>query len=124
MAFVVLTHELAHAYTIAGYDINGFRGELLNQPSQWNRYVIEGLAQYYTEAICHQLEKKYPQFRKAFDALLAKQTDLYTWHKHWFGGLKTHEYVRTLTLNYRRTVNSADFQSGLKLKSKVHNSFP
>lgn len=32
LAFVVLAHELAHAYTIAGYDINGYRGQLLIQP--------------------------------------------------------------------------------------------
>ena len=34
LACVVLAHELAHAYTMAGYDINGYRGQILDQPTE------------------------------------------------------------------------------------------
>jgi len=124
LAFVVLTHELAHAYSIAGYDINGFRGILLESPNTRNKYVIEGLAQYYTEAICHQLEKKYSQFKVAFDALLAGQTIPYTWHSHWFGESKSHEDLRNLMLDYRHTGSSTDFISRLRLSQSVFISLP
>lgn len=111
LAFVVLTHELAHAYTMAGYDINGYRGQLLIQPRLWNKYIIEGLAQYYTEAICHQLEKKFPQFKAAFDALLSGQTYPYTWYQDWFNRNKNHEGLRTLMIRYRDKQDAKEFRN-------------
>lgn len=45
---VVLAHELAHAYTHAGLDIDGVRWEA----SDFRRSelaIVEGLAQYYAE---------------------------------------------------------------------------
>jgi hypothetical protein len=123
LAFVVLAHELAHAYTMAGYDIDGYRGKLLNPPCGWNKYIIEGLAQYYTEAICCQL-KKAPQFKAAFDALLAGQTEPYTWHRHWFNGYQAHEIVRPLLLDYRDNVNSEYIKRNLGLSDTMMNSIP
>lgn len=110
LAFVVLTHELAHAYTIAGYDINGYRGEILQNYHSRERNVIEGLAQYYTEAVCFQL-KKYHQFKHVFEALLKNQTHPYTWHKDWLkrSGVD-HEHIRSTLLNYRRFINSEAFE--------------
>lgn len=110
LAFVVLAHELAHAYTIAGYDINGYRGEILQNYHSRERNVIEGLAQYYTEAVCFQL-KEYPQFKHVFEALLKNQTHPYTWHKDWLkrSGVD-HEYIRSTLLNYRRFINSEAFE--------------
>jgi hypothetical protein len=124
LAFVVLAHELAHAFTIAGYDINGYRGQLLIQPGLRHKYIIEGLAQYYTEAICHQLEKQFPQFKAAFEALLSSQTYPYTWHKHWFSGNQAHECVRSLLLDYRDQMNSEYFMHHLSLSDALLNSIP
>ncbi len=124
LAFVVLAHELAHAYTIAGYDIDGYKGQILDQPAHRNKYVVEGLAQYYTEAICHQLEKKYAQFKAAFEALLLNQRDIYKWHKHWFGGNLTHERIRTLLISYRYHLDSGYFKSQLNLSKEMLKTIP
>ena len=111
LAFVVLAHELAHAYTIAGYDINGYRGEILQNYHSRKRNVVEGLAQYYAEAVCSQLREKYPQFQQAFEALLKNQTHPYTWHKDWLKRRGVdHEYIRSTLLDYRRFINSEAFE--------------
>lgn len=111
LAFVVLTHELAHAYTIAGYDINGSRGidGYLNQ--RWEKEITEGLAQYYTDAICRQFEPVNPGFRIAFEKLRAKQTHPYTWYQDWFNGKQDHERIRTLMIRYRYNQDSNEFKS-------------
>lgn len=110
LAFVVLAHELAHAYTMAGYDINGYRGEILQNYNSRERNVVEGLAQYYTEAVCFQL-KEYPQFKHAFEVLLKNQTYPYTWHKEWLKrSVVDHEYIRSTLLNYRRFIDPAAFE--------------
>jgi len=124
LAFVVLAHELAHAYTIAGYDIDVYRGQLLDQPNQRHKYIIEGLAQYYTEAVCHQLVGKQAQFKAAFEALLTKQRDPYTWHKHWFGGKQSHERVRTLLLRYRDHLDSGCFKNSLDISNEILKTIP
>lgn len=124
LTFVVLTHELAHAYTMAGYDIDGNRGNLLNTPFGWHTDVVKGLAQYYTEAICYQLGKEYPKFEVAFDALLNRQTSPYTWHKYWFGGLKAHETVRSMMMSYRFNPDYGVFRGGLGLSAAILNSIP
>lgn len=124
LAFVVLAHELAHAYSMAGYDIDGYRGQLLNQPCQRHKYIVEGLAQYYTEAICHQLEEKHSQYKAAFEAMLEGQTEPYTWHKQWFNGKQDHERVRPLLLSYRDQLNSEYFKSHLGLSDVVLKSIP
>jgi len=124
LAFVVLAHELAHVFTIAGYDINGYRRQLLIQRTLRHKYIIDGLAQYYTEAICHQLEKQYPQCKAAFKALISSQTYPYTWHKHWFSGNQTNESVRFLLLDYRDQMNSEYFKHHLSLSVVLLNSIP
>jgi len=72
LAFVVLYHELAHAYRMAGNDIDGGRGGLQYPTYQSEKYATEGLAQYYIEAICSQLEGAYTSYMVAFNALLAR----------------------------------------------------
>lgn len=110
LAFVVLTHELAHAYTMAGYDINGYRGEMLQRYSITEKKAVEGLAQYYTEAVCSQIEYKYHQYKHAFEAMLSTQTYPYTWHKRWLQGTMDHECIRAFLLQYRNKVDSEAFE--------------
>jgi hypothetical protein len=60
LTVVVLTHELAHAYTHVGRDIDG---------NQWHTDdmvkcelgIVEGLAQYYTKAVCARISARFPQ---------------------------------------------------------------
>lgn len=113
LAFVVLAHELAHAYTIAGYDINASRGIMMDNIYNWDTDVIEGLAQYYTEAVCGQLDEDYPGFKAAFEKLRAKQTDPYTWYHRWFDSQRDHERLRSLLIQYRNTLDSGKFRNGV-----------
>lgn len=98
LAFVVLTHELAHAYTIAGYDINGSRGLMKQKHYHWDTYVVEALAQYYTEAICKQLGSG---FLDTFSKLKRKQTDTYSKYKSLLNVDLDHEKVRRSMIAYR-----------------------
>ena len=82
LTFVVLVHELAHAYTHLGYDIDN---------RDWNTVdfersdvsLVEGLAQFYTEAICEQIEPRLPTAKNAFQKLLKNQSEVYKEHRNW-----------------------------------------
>jgi len=100
LAVVVLIHEQAHAYTMAGFDISGSRGELLC--TYYDKYIIEGLAQYYTEAVCGQLENSLPGVSDSFFRLRAGQREPYTDYQQWMGsGVFDHERVRKALIEYR-----------------------
>src|SRR5271169_4975095 len=82
LTVVVLTHELAHAYTHLGRDIDGARwGDEEFDKSALE--VREGLAQFYTEVICEQLAPRTPGFLAAFQALLSLQSPPYLVHRAW-----------------------------------------
>lgn len=107
LASVVLTHEQAHAYTMAGFDISGNRGGLLC--SYYDTYIIEGLAQYYTEAVCGQLEDSLPGISDAFLRLREGQRDPYKEYQKWMGsGVFDHERVRKELMLYRGSVKNSD----------------
>jgi len=80
LAVVVLAHELAHAYTHLGADIDGVRwsGTALSE-SQLE--VTEGLAQYYTARVCERLQDKAPAVHAAYEELLKHQPDAYKTHE-------------------------------------------
>lgn len=82
LAAVVLAHELAHAYTHLGRDIDGNRWELENFAAA-DLFIVEGLAQFYTSVICKKLEMRYPAAVDAFDKLLAQQSGPYRAHEEW-----------------------------------------
>ena len=69
LAVVVLTHELAHAYTQLGADIEGRRWAA---PSfaKAESTLKEGLAQYYTDRVLHRLERRYGEALRVFFSLL------------------------------------------------------
>lgn len=107
LAIVVLIHEQAHAYTMAGFDISGNRGRLLC--SYYDKYVIEGLAQYYTEAVCGQLENSIPGVSDVFLKLREGQSDPYKDYAKWMGtGNFDHERVRKELMLYRGSVTNSD----------------
>jgi hypothetical protein len=54
LAIVVATHELAHAYSHLGRDIDGSRWET-EAFARAELNIAEGIAQFYTEMICHKL---------------------------------------------------------------------
>jgi hypothetical protein len=82
LAVVVLIHELAHAYSHLGYDIDenswdtdAFSGAELS--------ITEGIAQYFTDRIVGKLAIGNPEIRSAYEALLKYQPEPYRVHLDW-----------------------------------------
>lgn len=81
---VVLAHELAHAYTHLGQDVDG---------QVWDRQafaaadleITEGLAQFYTALVANSrmVSQRSLGFSRAFRNLLAYQAEPYHVHMHW-----------------------------------------
>jgi hypothetical protein len=82
LTVVVLAHELAHAYTHKGRDIDG-RQWLDPDFGESDIKVLEGLAQYYTDVTARHLRVRWPEMIKAFKALLELQSEPYRVHKTW-----------------------------------------
>lgn len=102
---VVLTHELAHAYTHIGADIDGNRwdSEAFHNAST---ELVEGLAQYYTHMITYRLEQRFPHLFDIFSLLLRHQPDAYKTHDKWIREYKPEE-VRYALLAIRRSGKGA-----------------
>ena len=82
LAFVVLAHELAHAYTHLGFDIDEHRWDT-HAFADTDVAVVEGLAQFYTSVVCAKLSSRMPDALKAFNELLEVQNDIYRTHRQW-----------------------------------------
>jgi len=82
LAMVVLTHELAHAYTHLGADVDGDRWDT-DAFAQSHPCVVEGLAQFYTDAVATSFRDRFPGVRTVFDALLEEQEVAYTCFRDW-----------------------------------------
>jgi len=113
---VVLTHELAHGYTQAGFDIDGN-----NWPMEAFFHsetdLIEGLAQYYTERVLQKLDHRITGACEAYKRLLEKQSGPYRRHLHWTQELQASpEQVRQALLRVRRhePVLAEEFEHHLK----------
>jgi hypothetical protein len=82
MAIVVLAHELAHAYTHIGQDIDGRVWET-DDFAKADVFLVEGLAQFYTDRVCDRLAGRRPAVRTAFDELNKNQSPPYCEHRKW-----------------------------------------
>ncbi len=100
LATVVLTHELAHAYTQLGADIEGRRwpAPLF---ARAETSLKEGLAQYYTERVLRRLDHRAGSALGVFHAMLPKQSDAYRAHEPWLKQFSP-EAVRRAMLEVRR----------------------
>ena len=65
LTFVVLAHELAHAYTHLGYDIDEQDWPTENFAST-DVAIVEGLAQFYSEVVCENLKTQLPESTTTF----------------------------------------------------------
>lgn len=82
LTVVVLIHELAHAYTHKGLDIDGNCWST-DDFSNSGISVTEGLAQFYTEVITGKLKSRIPDAYDAYERLLKMQGGPYLAHKEW-----------------------------------------
>lgn len=102
LTVVTLSHELAHAYTHLGRDIDG---------AAWSDHgfatsdaaVLEGLAQHYTAVVTERLGIRAPNAYSAYKNLLEHQSGPYRAHEGWFTDIdsKRGEIVRFAMLQAR-----------------------
>ena len=72
LTYVVLAHELAHAYTHLGRDIDGNVWDMAHF-ARTDVYIVEGLAQHYTQVLCKKVQLRNPAALEAFEAMLERQ---------------------------------------------------
>ena len=112
LTVVTLTHELAHAFTHVGLDIDGVRWPTTGFAKS-NISVLEGLAQYYTEATLRNYAASFPEGLAAFYTLRKKQPPPYNEYKNWCAkDAPNGEVIRACLLESRQKfeVSLADFQ--------------
>ena len=100
LAVVVLGHELGHAYTHQGADIEGHRwptGFFTGTAPE----LLEGLAQYFTVQICRRVGNQCPNAERAYEVLLQHQPGPYHEQEKWasYRG----EEIRLALLRCRRS---------------------
>lgn len=110
LTVVVLAHELGHAYTHLGYDIDDLQwdSELF---AGTDIHIVEGLAQFYTNVVCEHLTGRIPEAKSAFEKLLERQGSAYTSFRRWLppqaeGNEKrdsSGEVIRASMIECRRT---------------------
>lgn len=100
LTIVVLAHELAHAYTQLGADIEGRRWPAI-EFHYTQKEIREGLAQYYTERVLQRLSNRYAGALVAFRRLLRSQPREYNVHSRWTEKYSP-EAVRLAMLEARR----------------------
>jgi len=100
LTIVVLTHELAHAYTQLGADIEGRRWPASVFAASESA-LVEGLAQYYTERVLKRLQRRFGSALKVYKAMLPKQPGIYSTHLPWVENTSP-EAVRRAMLEMRR----------------------
>jgi hypothetical protein len=82
LTVVVLAHELAHAYTHLGFDIDNIQWDTANFSGADDR-IVEGLAQFYTRAVCARLSSRHPGYLLAYQSFVRQQQGPYRAHEEW-----------------------------------------
>jgi hypothetical protein len=115
LTVVVLAHELAHAYSHCGLDIDGGSWPTEAFVSS-ERGFREGLAQYYTRIICSNLRGVLPEARTTFEQLLNHQGSDYRYQESWIERGYLPEHVRLAMLSARRSrlTRLSDFEGALE----------
>lgn len=114
LTVVTLAHELAHAYTHVGRDIDGTAwGDSGFAESEAS--VVEGLAQHYAGVVTERLATRAPDAYSAYKTLLRHQSGPYLAHEDWFeeSTARRGEIVRFAMLQARNRgkVTDADWRS-------------
>lgn len=108
LTLVTLAHELAHAYTHRGKDIDGGAWENGAFVAAENP-ITEGLAQFYTQAVCRRLEDRFPAALTAFEALLKLQSGAYTDFVNWMPDFSHRGEATRFTMIQARSLNITSY---------------
>lgn len=103
LTIIVLAHELAHAYTHLGADIDGHKWDTFSFMNT-DKAVREGLAQYYTKQIVRKLkqDQNMPDPEEAYTELLSLQPKEYNVQETWVDAKYTAEDIRLAMIKFRR----------------------
>jgi hypothetical protein len=82
LTVVVAVHELAHAYSHLGRDIDGSRWQT-ESFAHADLAIVEGIAQFYTGVVCRKLEMRNPSAYRSYQSLLELQGGPYRVHEGW-----------------------------------------
>jgi hypothetical protein len=113
LTVVVFAHELAHAFTHVGADIDGHRWASAKF-SDADRHLTEGLAQYYAALVCERLDRQDAHAMEAYRKLLPHQSAPYHPQEEWLKE-STPEEARLAMIETRRngTGRLGDFHKSL-----------
>ena len=100
LSVVVLAHEIAHAYTHLGKDIDGRSWEL-DAFAKTELAVVEGLAQYYTAVTSEKVRDRRPGVHDAYTKLLSLQGGPYRVHEKWMADKVSGEDIRFAMIGCR-----------------------
>jgi hypothetical protein len=124
LTVVVVLHELAHAYSHLGRDIDSNRWDV-ESFARADFRIVEGIAQFYTSAICEKMKERYPAALSAYRALLSIQSGPYVAHVDWVkapGGTtspRAGEVVRASMVECR-TRGIRDYGAFLRIVEYTH----
>ena len=113
---VVLTHELAHAYTHLGFDTDGDSWDT-DSFARASDFIVEGLAQFYTDKILEEMASKDSSPQTGFNRLINYQSPSYTDYQSWLKGhSRIHEVVRLgmIEVRVKSIGNYGDFKQELE----------
>jgi hypothetical protein len=118
LTYVVLAHELGHAFTHAAIDADG---KTWNSESFWKSEsaLKEGLAQHYTAIVCERIGDVAPGASRAYSELLKQQPTAYQTHTRWKDF--SPEHIRSAMLEIRRSGTPTGVETfELCLKKEKH----
>lgn len=111
LTLIVLAHELAHAFTHVGYDIDREQWDT-DAFARADSRIVEGLAQFYASGLCDSLRERRPSLRSTFDRMMCLQPIQYRAHLDWGDPNEAiGEVVRRSTVECRskRTIHYEEF---------------
>lgn len=73
LALIVFVHEIAHAHTHIGQDIDNEKWET-RAFAGYDMFIVEGLVQFYTESIAKKPAPRFPDVQKSFRGISGKST--------------------------------------------------
>jgi hypothetical protein len=121
LTVVTLAHELAHSYSHLGKDIDG-RDWDIKAFAEADLYIVEGLAQFYTEVACKRLTTRYPGAYYAYQEFLKIQGGPYLAHCSWGGDDGRAGEVIRISMLHTRTNQVTLYNDFLKERDRAQNS--